>query len=462
MPSESTTHHQSKTARWVIGVGVAFVALLASPILLLWHSSWSAGRRIDELQNSIRAKNQPLTPEDLNDFYAAPPHDKDVTQLILAALEPLTAPAFSQDAMSLPLVGNSQTPIPPPGQPWADLDDVERFLVLYSSSLERLHEVARKNGAARFPVDFRFGSKIMLPHAQNLRSGVRMLALEAHVRAHRGDAHGTAESIQSMLALAKSIENEPILISQLVHIATRRVGYSLIRDLLPHLEFSDNDLNALQKAVRDCDHRQGQHRACIGERVLGLQSIRNPAAAGIPPGAVVVGWMAGGNEDSFCYLEMMSSLVDATAESWTMTRSAADGVNSRIQEIASSKGGRIRHMMTMFIFPAVGPSWQAGARGEVDQHATDIAIAAERHRRRQGSQPADLDALVPTFLPMVPRDPFDGQPMRFRMQGEELLIYSVGVNGIDDGGLMTVDARGEPDIVIRLVRKATSHRQPPE
>ena len=43
-----------------------------------------------------------------------------------------------------------------------------------------------------------------------------------------------------------------------------------------------------------------------------------------------------------------------------------------------------------------------------------------------------LVTLVPEFLLAVPADPFDGQP--FRYAAAKRLIYSVGNNGLDDGG----------------------------
>ena len=46
--------------------------------------------------------------------------------------------------------------------------------------------------------------------------------------------------------------------------------------------------------------------------------------------------------------------------------------------------------------------------------------------------PATLEALVPDYLPAVPRDPFDGQP--FRYSAEKRIVYSVGENLTDDGG----------------------------
>ena len=42
---------------------------------------------------------------------------------------------------------------------------------------------------------------------------------------------------------------------------------------------------------------------------------------------------------------------------------------------------------------------------------------------------------MPEFVPKVPLDPVDGQPLRYRRNADgTFLLYSVGENGKDDGG----------------------------
>ena len=77
MDYESLTAYRTKRRRWLVGLGLALVTLLAFPFLLLWYGSWSAGRRVEEQLRAIRAKHQPVTPEELNAFYAAPAPDAD-------------------------------------------------------------------------------------------------------------------------------------------------------------------------------------------------------------------------------------------------------------------------------------------------------------------------------------------------------------------------------------------------
>lgn len=64
-------------------------------------------------------------------------------------------------------------------------------------------------------------------------------------------------------------------------------------------------------------------------------------------------------------------------------------------------------------------------------------LALELFAREYGHFPEKLDELVPDFLPTVPEDNHSPPktPLRYRRDGDEALIYGVGENSTDDGGL---------------------------
>ena len=61
-------------------------------------------------------------------------------------------------------------------------------------------------------------------------------------------------------------------------------------------------------------------------------------------------------------------------------------------------------------------------------------IALRCYQSEQGNPPARLDELTTKYLSRVPQDPFSGQPLIYRAQGTNWLLYSVGSDGVDDGG----------------------------
>jgi len=62
------------------------------------------------------------------------------------------------------------------------------------------------------------------------------------------------------------------------------------------------------------------------------------------------------------------------------------------------------------------------------------ALAAERYRLVHNRWPDKLEDLVPTILDKILADPFDGQPLRYKLLNDGLVIYSVGVDRKDDSG----------------------------
>ncbi len=64
-----------------------------------------------------------------------------------------------------------------------------------------------------------------------------------------------------------------------------------------------------------------------------------------------------------------------------------------------------------------------------------VALGIERYRLVQGALPKVLDDLVPRYIDKVPIDPFDGKPLRYKLTEPGYIVYSIGDDGTDEGGL---------------------------
>ena len=78
-----------------------------------------------------------------------------------------------------------------------------------------------------------------------------------------------------------------------------------------------------------------------------------------------------------------------------------------------------------------------------------VACALERYRLANGHFPEILNALVPQYLKELPQDIMDGQPLRYRRTEDgQFVLYSVGSDGVDNGGQLVArrrNWRGEPE-----------------
>ena len=61
-------------------------------------------------------------------------------------------------------------------------------------------------------------------------------------------------------------------------------------------------------------------------------------------------------------------------------------------------------------------------------------------------------ALVSALLPAVPSDEFTGEPYVYRRVAEDYVLYSVGPNGRDDGGVGDARPGKADDVVGRAAR----------
>jgi hypothetical protein len=75
------------------------------------------------------------------------------------------------------------------------------------------------------------------------------------------------------------------------------------------------------------------------------------------------------------------------------------------------------------------------AATDTTQKLAITAIAIRRYQLdHSGKFPATLEDLIPRYLFAMPRDIMDGNPLRYKPEGETYLLYGVGFDGVDDGG----------------------------
>ena len=104
--------------------------------------------------------------------------------------------------------------------------------------------------------------------------------------------------------------------------------------------------------------------------------------------------------------------------------------------------------------PAFTKCFNRVALAEAMHRLSRLGLAAAAYRLKHGTLPTTPDELIPDFIPRFPADPFDGKPLRMKMDGPDLLFYSIGMDQKDDGG-KKAEARNlfEGDIVFRLKGK---------
>ncbi len=86
---------------------------------------------------------------------------------------------------------------------------------------------------------------------------------------------------------------------------------------------------------------------------------------------------------------------------------------------------------------------------QAQQSALEIVLAAQAFRRDTGAFPESLDQLVPEYLQAVPLDPCDlnGGRLHYRRDDpNRVIVWSIGMDGNDDGGAVAIQNGVSADV----------------
>jgi hypothetical protein len=114
------------------------------------------------------------------------------------------------------------------------------------------------------------------------------------------------------------------------------------------------------------------------------------------------------------------------------------------------RGELIGHLLLAMMVPSVDKYQNAMERATQNQLNLQVAVALAAYRADDGRYPARLDDLAPKYLPKVPDDIFSGKPLIYKLADDGYLLYSVGVNGLDEEGRWTDDDPPGDDLRVRM------------
>jgi hypothetical protein len=120
------------------------------------------------------------------------------------------------------------------------------------------------------------------------------------------------------------------------------------------------------------------------------------------------------------------------------------------KQTGQARGKLLGDIMITLLMPAIGKVQQAADRAQQIQDNLAVAFALEWYQREQGGYPKSLEALAPKYLKEVPRDLFSGKALIYRPTANGYLLYSVGVNGQDEGGRGYDDTPQGDDLSVRM------------
>jgi hypothetical protein len=348
-------------------------------------------------------------------------------------------------------------------QPQTPAQDVLTALSKYDPAIEELR-AASKLPYSRFPIDYAKDdpATILLPELAAMKRPVQVLQLRATAGLQDGQSQKALDDVKLMLHLTQSLRSEPILISHLVRIAMTDIALQPIYEGLARREWSDAQLAELNAELAKLDFLADYEFSMRGEMILGISKTeywrrsRNFQALDLfDSGSGNISALQLGLRfapASFFYRNELN--IAQMHERWTLP--LVDLGNRLIsptkinQSLATAdqalQQGRPFNMLARTIFPSISAVVIKYARMQSYVDLARVAIALERYRLAHGEYPESLDVLAPQFIANIPHDIINGQPLHYRRTADgQFVLYSVGWNETDDGGVVALTDAGNVD-----------------
>jgi hypothetical protein len=361
-------------------------------------------------------------------------------------------PEDTNEVIEVEALATNEFPIA--AQPQSPAADVLLALSKYDSTIEELRQASRLPHS-RFPLNYdeQMPWEIWNPASESLKSCAVVLQLRATAELASDQNEKALADIKLALRLAESIHSEPFLISQDVRTSIINFVLQPIWEGLVRHRWSDAQLSELDSGLSKLDFLSDCAFAARAECALGLKIIDRCRLTHNKE--VFQGGCEGEEFDFQTRLEMF--LMSSFPSGWyyqgqrVICHAYMEGilpaVDLRQRVVAPGQFGLLMkpiyaaidtitpwNFYAHFLLPAFQPVKYARVQTAVD--CARLACALERYRHIHGEYPEMLDAVAPQFIGTIPHDIINGQPLHYRRTDDEnFLLYSVGWDGKDDGGV---------------------------
>ena len=414
---------------------------------------WTGQRKLAELKDALRFPDPPTDGPKAGKRLRRTGPDLEALAGVLKSGTNRAKRTLYEGGRTEPRETNDlfHVPIPPAAMPAPQA-------VLYAfegrrAILDQVTEAARRPHA-HYDIRYADGPNAILPHLALHKSMAVQLRTRAAARVAAGDTAGAAEDIDTMFRLAELTGEDPTLIGYLVRVAIQTIASSAFWDGTSQHAWSEAQLVAFQQRFAALKQRDALVQAFRGERLFGKTTFELMREGRLDPetlgamdsgrdgfiGAVMPkAWLL---QNQAYHSRVMDQVVDALQRSDPERGIAAKGSvweTDRVDGLFFDPTGQRYHPYRIFTHMLLPALAQVHIRADRSLTTSRLAVAVaalERHRLANGGYPKALADLVPRFLPTVPLDPMDGQPLRYRLNADgSFTPYGVGPNHADDNGV---------------------------
>jgi hypothetical protein len=319
---------------------------------------------------------------------------------------------------------------------------------------------------------------IQFPHLLKLREIARLLVADALLRLHDGDVEGSTENLIALLRMAHQMSEEPFAENlTLSRVIFRLANQVLQAALSRQVKISPAQIRQLQHLSSQWDGDQllvRHHQLMLVAFIDFFDWLRaNPTTAReylqnwseccmfgcivYPKGNLAV-WVLplhsqlASNEVILLryHRRLLSIARKGEPYDWKQfelidrwaQRTTSYGFKSSRFEFAFLPLSFAREFTCpgdLFEGIVSGSLFRVIATAKALQRIFQVSLALHMFWQERDRYPESLSVLVPQYLPAVPKDPFDGKPLRYRLDSNGFRLWSIGKDLKDNGGVRPDD-----------------------
>ena len=384
---------------------------------------------------AIRAAGYPVTCDELDEWYKIPPDAENAAYTIEEAFS-LYKDWDKQKSKSLPVVDRAELPPRTEALSTEMKTVIAEYIADNNEALELLHAGAAIEDC-RYSVDLSGGFGTLAPNMSEIRRGVKLLKLEGILHAENGDGRLAVRSAISGFGIANSLAGQPGWIPQLIRAGCQDDAVSIIERVVNRTILTDEQLVELIECVRDSERISDISLALVSHRCAGISFFRVPESVnpdylggGVPVRPVLALYKALGlaDADAVIYLDLVDRYLKAARLPLHERQEAVNAVSAKLQSTSKA------HLLLHAVMPPFPRVTTIEMRTIAHLRTAQVALALQRYRLAAGALPDKMADLVPAYLETVPRDPFDGNDLRYKKLNTGFVVYSIGEDLSDDGG----------------------------
>jgi hypothetical protein len=433
-------------------------------------------RKVEAYRQQLRAKGEKLTTGELRPQVSA--DALNGARGLLDAASRLGYSNFSNLPPTVKIVApgralvawkQAELPTTESSNLWPGLS---RMVAEKQEQLEALR-AALASPQMMFDLDYSREANLQLGHLSTIKGLAQWLSAATVLDLHEGRLTNAWGDVAALGALLAHTLEEPLMISELVRIAIGGIALSATWEALQSPSWREEQLSDLQAAWESVDLLGQAESVFAMERpfvelsladgrrsysavgslfgAAGPTGFRELAEMGKEllehpknglrefahryPGYWAWRWWQS-YDDELVSLESLQAGIEAVqvARQQNGFAPATKQLQRKLESIHRAHAVANR-WLGLDPEGTIGPFLSRIATFEAQRSLLVAAIALKRRQLRHGAYPAELTALVPEFLRQLPRDPMDGQPLRYRLNPDgSFLLYSVGQDGQDNGG----------------------------